>query len=174
MWPGRIEPGKTIDQVICLTDLMATVAAITGHALEEDEGVDSRNLLPLMEGNTAAWDPMATVHHSVNGSFAIRQGLWKLILCPGSGGWSDPKPGSPEVKELPGVQLYNLEEDPCEKHNLQAIHPEKVKEMTRLLGRYILEGRSTPGPPQEYVMVPDWPGLAWLTAGMPQSPGTIE
>ena len=35
-----------------------------------------------------------TIHHSINGSFAIRRGKWKLALCPGSGGWSAPKPAA--------------------------------------------------------------------------------
>ena len=35
---------------------------------------------------------LANIHHSINGSFAIRKGPWKLCLCPGSGGWSSPRP----------------------------------------------------------------------------------
>ena len=38
------------------------------------------------------------IHHSINGSFAIRAGRWKLLLAPDSGGWSAPKPGSPAAK----------------------------------------------------------------------------
>ena len=60
----------------------------------------------------------ATIHHSINGSFAIRKGKWKLILCPGSGGWSIPKPGSPEAEALPSFQLYDLRSDIEETMNL--------------------------------------------------------
>jgi hypothetical protein len=38
----------------------------------------------------------ATVHHSINGSFASRKGDWKLIFAAGSGGWSFPTPGKAE------------------------------------------------------------------------------
>ena len=56
-----------------------------------------------------------TIHHSINGSFAIRRGKWKLALCPGSGGWSNPKPAAAKKNtKLATVQLYNLEKDPAE------------------------------------------------------------
>jgi hypothetical protein len=47
------------------------------------------------------------------------------------------------------VQLYNLKEDPQEAHNVEADHPEKVAALQKLLSRYILEGRSTPGAAQK-------------------------
>ena len=88
------------DQVICLTDLMATCADIVGAKLPATAGEDSVSLLPAMNGK--AQEPLheAVVHHSINGSFAIRQGQWKLILCADSGGWSEPKPNSKDAKGL--------------------------------------------------------------------------
>ena len=88
------------------------------------------------------------MHHSVNGSFAIRQGSWKLLLCPDSGGWSDPKPGSEDAKGLPAVQLYDLSKDPAERDNVQAEHPEIVARLTKLLEKFVADGRSTPGAAQ--------------------------
>ena len=88
----------------------------------------------------------ATIHHSINGSFAIRKGDWKLIMCPGSGGWSFPSPKDKEaIDSLPKIQLYNLKNDPNERNNLQAINTEKVVELKSLLEKYIVEGRSTSG-----------------------------
>ena len=89
------------------------------------------------------------MHQSVNGSFSIRQANWKLNLCPGSGGWSPPRPGTPAERALPPVQLYDLKRDIGEKTNLQAEHPEIVARLTKLLEHYVAEGRSTPGPPQQ-------------------------
>jgi arylsulfatase A-like enzyme len=92
----------------------------------------------------------ATVHHSINGSFAIRKGDWKLIMCPGSGGWSFPRPDDKAALDsLPSIQLYDLAKDPAESTNLQAENPEKVVELKTLLSKYINEGRSTPGLPQQ-------------------------
>ncbi|MEO6751922.1 MAG: arylsulfatase, partial [Chthoniobacteraceae bacterium] len=53
-WPGRIKTGTTSDQLTCLTDVMATVAAITGAALPHDAAEDSFNLLPALEGRATA------------------------------------------------------------------------------------------------------------------------
>ena len=82
----------------------------------------------------------------MNGNFAIRDGQWKLLLCPGSGGWSAPKPGSKEEKGLPEFQLYDLAADPGERTNLVAGQPERVAAMKAALEAVVERGRSTPGP----------------------------
>ncbi|MEL6193308.1 MAG: arylsulfatase [Bacteroidota bacterium] len=149
-WPGQIPERTVSDQTICLTDFMATTAAVLGDSLQADQGEDSYNLLPLMKGETQK-EPLreATVHHSVNGSFAIRKGKWKLIFCPGSGGWSVPTPKVAREENLPAVQLYDLEADIAENLNLVDTYPEVVEELTALMEKYIEEGRSTPGPAQK-------------------------
>ncbi|GJM33555.1 MAG: arylsulfatase [Saprospiraceae bacterium] len=150
-WPKKIKKGIISDETICTTDLMATCADILGYSLSDNEGEDSYSLLPLFEQKTQA-KPLreATVHHSINGSFAIRKGDWKLIMCPGSGGWSFPKPDNKTVIDsLPPIQLYNLKEDPAESKNLQAAYREKVVELRALLTKYIVDGRSTPGAKQK-------------------------
>jgi len=144
-WPGKVKAGSSSEQVICLTDLLATVAGIVGDTLEANEGVDSYNLLPALLGGQTAQIREATVHHSINGSFAIRQGKWKFIQCPGSGGWSDPKPGSPEEEGLPPYQLYDLESDIGETTNLIREFPEVADELMQLLEEYKSSGRSTKG-----------------------------
>jgi len=161
-WPGNIQAGSRNQNVICLTDLIATVADITGAKLDVSAGVDSYSLLPALLGQSD--DPLreATVHHSVNGSFAIRRGDWKLIMCPGSGGWSDPKPQSPGIEDLPPLQLYDLKKDAGETENLLEQYPEVVEELSGLLEKYIKEGRSTPGPVQKNVPSDQWPGLSWM------------
>ena len=161
-WPGKIKAGTENHQVVCLTDLLATVAEITGTEPGPSEGVDSYSLLPALLGESEQAVREATVHHSVNGSFAIRKGPWKLILCPGSGGWSDPKPDAPEIGSLPPFQLYNLEKDIGETENLVDQYPEIADELSALLRQYIKEGRSTPGPVQAYVDSENWPGLSWM------------
>jgi arylsulfatase A-like enzyme len=149
-WPARIKAGLVSDEVICTTDLFRTLASLTGYKTGDDEGEDSYDLLPLFSEPTPG-TPLreATVHHSINGSFAIRQGEWKLIMCPGSGGWSHPTPKEClEMDSLPDIQLYNLKNDPGESINLQAQEAEKVNELKSLLISYIRNGRSTPGQPQ--------------------------
>jgi arylsulfatase A len=147
-WPGRVKPGTTCDQTICLTDLMATCAEIVGTKLPDDAGEDSVSILPAMLGRATGPLREAVVHHSINGSFSIRQGNWKLELCPGSGGWSPPRPGGPQARALPPIQLYDLAADVGERNNVQDRHPEVVERLTKLLEEYVADGRSTPGKPQ--------------------------
>jgi arylsulfatase A-like enzyme len=146
-WPGTVAPGSRCDLLLCLTDFMATFADIVGAKLPANAGEDSVSFLSALEGKKAP-PRDAVVHHSIEGKFALRQGDWKLELCPGSGGWS--KPGDPEARKLnlPAVQLYDMHADISERRNLQADHPEVVDRLTKLLEKYIAEGRSTPGPRQ--------------------------
>ena len=148
-WPARVKPGTSSDEIICLSDLLATSAAIVGAKLPGNAGEDSVSILPALLGEKSK-QPLrtATIHHSIQGEFAIRQGPWKLALCPGSGGWSAPNDQAAFKQGLPRVQLYNLAKDPGETNNLQAAHPETVATLKKLLEKYIADGRSTPGEPQ--------------------------
>ena len=144
-WPGRIAPGTQCAETISLTDLMATAAEIVGEDLPPDAGEDSVSILSalLVEKRDGPLRE-ATVHHSINGSFSIRQGKWKLELCPDSGGWSHPRPGAAGKPELPPVQLYDLSKDIAERQNVYAEHPEGVAQLTALLEKYRQQGHSRP------------------------------
>ena len=143
-WPGRIKPGTSNDETICLSDLMATAAAIVGEKLPPNAGEDSYNILPALLGETLE-RPIreATVHHSVSGMFALRQGSWKLIVGRGSGGFTAPRKIKPKPGE-PAGQLYNLAADPREEKNLYQEKPEVVTRLRKLLNKYRKEGRSAP------------------------------
>lgn len=145
-WPGQVAAGKESSQLVCFTDVMATVAEIVGHSLPPEAGEDSISFLPALRGGESPRDHL--VAHSVNGTFAIRRGAWKLVLAADSGGWSAPRPGSKQAAGLPPVQLYNLGDDLAEQNNLQQREPEQVKQLTELLEKLVTEGRSTPGPRQ--------------------------
>ena len=128
--------GTTTDALTCLTDFMATFAAIVGKSLPDNAAEDSHNILPVLLGEESKRPVREDViHHSSTGVFSIRRGDWKLILeTQGSGGWppprdDGPKPGSPG-------QLYNIAEDPKEENNLWDDHPEIVERLTTLLERY--------------------------------------
>ena len=162
-WADRIKPGSKSDEIICLTDLFATCGAIVNGKLPDNAGEDSYNILPAIIGEDYK-KPIrkATVHHSCNGSFSIRQGKWKLEMCPGSGGWSYPVPGKDDLSAFPPVQLYNLQNDIGEKINVYQQHPEVVDRLTNLLTEYVKNGRSTPGIPQKNDGGNWWPQLTWM------------
>lgn len=143
-WPGRIEPGTVSRETIALTDLLATTAAAVGADLPPGAGPDSYNVLPAMLG-TSYDEPIreATVHHALDGMFAVRQGPWKLILGRGSGGFTNPRRRT--VKEgAPEGQLYNLADDLGEANNLYEERPDLVRRLKSLLERYRARGRSRP------------------------------
>jgi arylsulfatase A-like enzyme len=148
-WPGKIKPHSRSDQLICLTDLMATCADMLGEKLPDNAAEDSVSILPALLGLDKAPLREAVVHHSINGRFAIRQGQWKLELCPGSGGWGKPTDEKAVDEGLPSVQLYNMTRDLGEQRNLSKEQPETVHRLTRLLEQYVADGRSTPGKPQK-------------------------
>lgn len=161
-WPGRTRPGSTSAEIICQSDLLATCAALLGERLPDNAGEDSVSFLPALLGEKRD-QPLreAIVHHSIEGAFALRQGDWKLCLCPGSGGWSAPKPGS-EPADAPPFQLFDLKSDPAEKTNVAAANPAVVQRLGRLLAGYIDKGRSTPGKAQANAPVKRWPEADWI------------
>lgn len=131
-WPGHIPANQTSRALGCLTDLMATTAAVVADSLAEDVAVDSYNLLPVMLSEQQESPRESVVHHSLDGMFAVRKGDWKLILGQGSGGFTQPR--RVEVAEgEPAGQLYNLANDPVEQNNQYAEEPEKVAELRALL-----------------------------------------
>ncbi len=147
-WPGKVAAGTTSDQLICQVDLMATFADMVGAKLPENAGEDSISFYKLLTTNTGSGRDHL-VYHSINGSFAIRNGHWKLALCPDSGGWSEPKPNNKKNSNLPPMQLYNLKDDLGEKNNVIDQHASRVDELMKQLEKLVNDGRSTPGAPQK-------------------------
>ena len=151
-WPVKIKPGTTSAQLTSLTDVMSTIAAITGVSLPENAAEDSFNLLPAWLGEDKSPIRPYLLEQAFSGvrTLSIRNGQWKYLDHPGSGGnhyESDPslKPFmlADAVPDAPG-QLYNLETDPGETKNLYAARPEIVKELKTLLEQSKTSGRSRP------------------------------
>jgi arylsulfatase A-like enzyme len=144
-WPGKIAAGSTSDQVICHTDLFATLADITGAALPPGSAEDSVSYLPAFTGKPIVSTRKGIIHHSISGHFAYRQGKWKLALAKASGGWSSPREG----KAPPGAaraQLYDMSEDVGETTNLYRSQPERAQALLKQLESDVTRGRSTEGP----------------------------
>ncbi len=128
---------------------MATSAAITGAKLPANAAEDSVSFLPDLLGTATGPVREALVHQCGEGDLSIRMGKWKLEICPGSGGrCSAPTDAAARRQGLPAVQLYDTTQDIAEQHNLQAEHPEIVRQLMQLLQKYIDDGRSTAGPKQ--------------------------
>lgn len=144
-WPRKIKPGTESKEVICHTDLLATLSGMMDKPLPVNSAEDSYNILPALTGEEYS-QPIreATVHHSSLGSFAIRQGKWKLIQCAGSGGWGRPRNRDATADGWPEIQLYDMIADPGEQNNLQDRYPKVTAHLSRLLQKYMENGRSAP------------------------------
>ena len=148
-WPAKVKAGSRTDQLIGQIDLLATAAEIVQAGIAEDAAEDSVSFLPVLLGTEEDnRDALRTsiVSQSIGGQFAVRDGDWKLCLCPGSGGWSAPRPGTLDMTTATPVQLFDLSTDPGETNNVQAKHPERVARMKQMLAQMIDNGRTTPGP----------------------------
>ncbi|QDT98836.1 sulfatase family protein [Gimesia aquarii] len=148
-WPGKVEAGSISDQTVCLTDMMATCAAIVDTRLPNDAAEDSFNILPILLGKTKEDVRDFTLHQTMSLKLAIRNGDWKYLDHKGSGGNNY---GRGKLKrfnlpdktpDAPG-QLYNMKSDPGETTNLYFKHPEVVKKLKNQLEQFKKSGRSAP------------------------------
>ncbi|MDG2381580.1 MAG: arylsulfatase [Pirellulaceae bacterium] len=145
-WPDQIKGGRRTNALACLTDVYSTLERITEQERQAVGGEDGYDLTPVFNG-AATSERGTLISHSIGGSFAIRQGPWKLCLCGGSGGWSAPREAVAKKQGLPSMQLYNLDQDPGETKNLVLEEVDQVRTLLLLLDEQVRKGRCTPGQP---------------------------
>lgn len=117
-WPEIIKAkGELRHQQAQLTDVMATIIDITGSQYPEEYNgnkilpLEGTSLVPIFE-NIDNGKGMLFFEHE--GNAAVREGKWKL------------------VKDYPdNWELYNMEEDRTELHNLIDKFPERAKSMIK-------------------------------------------
>lgn len=120
-----IAEGKVQTQVGTVMDIYPTLAALTGATVPASHPVDGKHLQALLTGKPdPSHENSFLMHfpHNHRGSYftVYREGDWKLIYY-----------YNPEHPERPDCVLYNLKEDPEERHELSATHKEKKLEMIR-------------------------------------------
>jgi len=150
---------------------MATFAELTDFMLPDSVAVDSYSVLPLLLGEKEQLTGRSLVKQSGNGILSIQKGHWKLIMSSGSGGsWSKPGGELPQADTTESsvswsnVQLYNLETDLQEQHNIAGQFPEITNELAVLLAEQISNGRSTDGPVLRNDRPEIWNQVAWINA----------
>jgi choline-sulfatase len=130
-----VPAGKKIDYLVRTIDIMPTVLELAGIRGESSPPMDGASLVPLLAGEAADPGYLAyadsvdmLTYGTAAGTrdekddilFGVTDGTWKYIhhaLRPGEG------------------ELYNLQEDPGERTNLYASHPEQVKRLLSDLRR---------------------------------------
>ena len=149
-WPGKVEPGSASGQTICFTDVLATLAEVSGAKLPAGQAPDSFSFRRAMMGDslphTRVRGPLLL--RSARGHNALRIGKWKYIDQLGSGGFSSGR-GDEYKKPNPGpgdptAQLFDMESDPGETTNLWAEYPDVVAVMAAELARLQTESHTRP------------------------------
>ncbi|MGB7326790.1 MAG: arylsulfatase, partial [Rubripirellula sp.] len=135
---------RKTNAMACLTDLYSTLQEITEQPRQATGGEDGFSLVKVFDGADSSGRDVL-ISHSIGGLFSIRKENWKLCLCAGSGGWSDPREPVAKQQGLPEMQLFDLSKDRSEQSNLIAEHPEKADELLKILKDQVDAGRCTPG-----------------------------
>jgi arylsulfatase A-like enzyme len=109
-WPGHIKPDSVVDGMIHVVDIYPTLARLAGAKLDKAKPLDGMDVWNTISAGKPS--PRTEVVYNVESFRAgIRQGDWKLV-------WRVMLPAS--------VELYNIAQDPSEKTNVAAEHPEQV------------------------------------------------
>lgn len=148
-WPGHVPAKAESDQMICLVDMMATLADLVDIPLPDPQTgcEDSFSFLPALLGKTVNGSYRdAVVLQSTDGMYAVRKGQWKWI----EGIQAKGIPKSHQVlwgKPQGAEELYDLSKDPAEKNNVIREHPEVASMLRDILNRTRDQGRSRIGHP---------------------------
>jgi len=127
--PG-LRATRPVAAPVSLIDVLPTVLALLG--LPAPEGVQGRDLTPLLRGGTVAWSPVAgyaeslyaRLHHGCAPLYALREDGWKLVR------------GSRD-------ELYDLDSDPAEAKDVadaEAARREALGSALRDLGVALEQG----------------------------------
>jgi len=115
-WPGKIEPGRVSDRIICQIDAFPTLAELAGADTPDD--LDGLSMVPELLGEEAVGRPQPThdmLYFEFKDQVAVRAGRWKAIRPDRGADW----------------ELYDLESNPSESDDLAARHPERLAKMRR-------------------------------------------
>lgn len=134
-WPAKVKAGTTLDVMTTHIDVMPTLLEACQADVTGGTSLDGKSFLPWITGERSAgdWKQRQIVFQTHRGNvpqrfhhFAIHEHPWKLVHPSGFG--QEGFEGSPDL------ELYHLEDDPKQQHNLAAEKPELV---ARLKAAYV-------------------------------------
>lgn len=119
-WKGTIAPGTTSDLISAFWDVMPTLADIA--EVEPPKMIDGISFLPELVGssNQKKHDFLYWEFPSYQGQQAVRLGKWKGIR-------KNIFQGNMEI------ELYDLDVDPSEQHNVAKMHKEVVDQIETVM-----------------------------------------
>lgn len=128
-WPGMLRAGTRVGDLVRLIDVLPTIGDQLG--IDLDGPVQGRTAVPLLAGGTDS-EPRAALVEGIKigpEQQALYSEGWKLIGVPGAG----------------GRHLYQAFDDPWEREDLAAQHPEVVARLGGMLEETVRENRRLAG-----------------------------
>lgn len=153
-WPGHVPANTVSDQVICLTDLLATFAGLLNVPLAPGHAEDSLDVLRAFTEEKRG--PPVRDHvilQSAGAIYDLRQGDWKFIERANAPEFASVRnkkktEASEKKKKKAGLQrdeLYNLRLDPAETKDVIADNAEIAAKLKHLLVEARERGFTRPG-----------------------------
>jgi arylsulfatase A-like enzyme len=133
VWPQGLEGGRSVTERIHIVDLFPTLVTLANGVIDSGKQLDGINVWPAIANGKQL--PERDVIHNVfdaSGRGAIRRGDWKLIVQPQRVLVEGVVLGQAGLR----AQLFNINEDPYEKQDLAASHPELVSQLWETLKRH--------------------------------------
>ena len=144
--PGRLPAGIRVKGMNLHQDLVPTILELLG--VEAPDKFDGKSLLPLISGERAAnYSEVYITECTWMRKHGWRTPHWKLIVAL-----------EPDFHFKPGVELYNLVEDPGENNNLAEKEPELVAELRRRMEAWIARREQETGLPNPIYTNLQWHG----------------
>lgn len=137
-WPATIKPGEQCATTIVFNDVLPTLAEMMNVKLDSNTSEDGVSFYPALTGTSRPVSfHKAIIHNHHNGTFAVRQGSYKLMV-------KGPKTINEVLNERVPVkyQLYDLDQDIAESTDVSGKHPKKAKQMHAILKQYLKADRS--------------------------------
>lgn len=125
-WEGRIKAGSVVNAPLHIVDWYPTLLRLAGASLKQKLPLDGRNAWAALTQGAPSPHTEILLNSTPN-TGAIRVGDWKLVLNGAVNAGEGDGAESPSL--VASVELFNLEDDPYEKHNLAEKEPVKVKEL---------------------------------------------
>jgi arylsulfatase A-like enzyme len=151
-WPGKIPAGTTSPQVLCLTDVLATLAGILDVPLTPGQAEDSFDAgRALVEATPGAPVRDHVIVQDAHATYAIRAGDWKLVerVSPPPFEFrnanAQKKFAAARRKEPRHDELFDLAADPAEANDRHATEPDVVTRLRATLASVRERGASRPG-----------------------------
>ena len=123
-WPGTIKPSVVTD-IGSEMDLFTTAASLAGAALPSDRVIDGVDLRARLTGSGSS-SGRSLFYYWDNELRAVRKGAYKAHFIT-SGVYGE---GEPRREHNPPL-LFNLAEDPGERNDIAALHPDIVADLVR-------------------------------------------